>query len=99
MFGFDIRRAELACLVAREKDHAPRLLCVAFEHTLPFEPSPPRIEPVEGRGLRMTITVATAALDCDGEDWLPCDSATPSELLLVYPLGAGNETEARRQEL
>ena len=49
MFGFDVRRAKLAGLVAREEDHAPRLFCVAFEHAPPSEPALP--EP-GWRGLR-----------------------------------------------
>ena len=32
------------------------------------------LNPNKGRGLRMTITVATAAFVCGGEDWLPVDS-------------------------
>ena len=32
MFGLDIRAAELAGLVAREKDHPPRLLRVTLKH-------------------------------------------------------------------
>src|SRR6266700_930746 len=32
MFGFDVRRSELAGFVSREEDHAPGLFCVAFKH-------------------------------------------------------------------
>ena len=32
MLGLDVRRAELAGLVPREEDDAPRFFCIAFEH-------------------------------------------------------------------
>src|ERR1700683_1052224 len=34
MLGLDIGRAKLAGLIPREEDHAPCLLCVAFEHDI-----------------------------------------------------------------
>src|SRR5215471_20273598 len=36
VFGLNIRRAELACLIACKKDYAPGFLCVPLEHV----PSP-----------------------------------------------------------
>ena len=48
MFGFDVGRTELTRLVAREKDDAARLLCIAFEHDPPFDSSP---SPVFGEGV------------------------------------------------
>src|SRR5271156_3281521 len=35
MLGLDVRRPELTGLIPREKDHAPRLLRIAFEHVPP----------------------------------------------------------------
>src|SRR5258707_12328323 len=32
MLGLNVRRAELAGLIPRKKDHAPRLFCVPLEH-------------------------------------------------------------------
>ena len=71
MFGFNVRLSELARLVAREKDHAPRLFCIAFEHTPPSN----RRSALETktnlkRGARSANDdcVATVAFDCDGED-------------------------------
>src|ERR1700758_2048937 len=35
----NVRRAKLACFVTREKYHAPRLFCIAFEHVPPQTPT------------------------------------------------------------
>ena len=61
MFGLNIRRPELAGLIACEKDDAPGFLRVAFKHNaLPPEPSWPRrsypARPAE-RGPNLTTTL------------------------------------------
>jgi len=38
VFGLNIRRAELAGFIPREKDDAPGFLCIAFKHK-PIPPS------------------------------------------------------------
>src|SRR5450631_777185 len=48
VLGFDVRRAELAGLIARKEDHAPRLFGIALEHKPPKSgrsPNPRRAPP------------------------------------------------------
>src|ERR1700731_2970730 len=40
VLGLDVRRPELTGLIAREENHAPRLLRIAFEHVPPSASSP-----------------------------------------------------------
>src|ERR1700722_13927320 len=40
MLGLDVRRPELTGLIAREENHAPRLLRIVFEHVPPSASSP-----------------------------------------------------------